>query len=69
MSQRSRVVQLYKNLLYLGREYEAVPPEKFRATLKKVFSNNSKESNSEKIEEMIAKGELTLIRCITSLTI
>lgn len=59
MSQRLRVVQLYKNLLYLGREYQAVSPEKFRATVKKVFAHNSKESNAEKIEEMIGKGELS----------
>lgn len=57
MSQKSKVIQLYKNLLYLGREYEAVTPEKFRATLKKVFQNNSKETNTEKIDEMIAKGK------------
>lgn len=59
MSQRSRVIQLYKNLQYLGREYP-VNPEKFRVTCKKVFKNNSKETNSETIEEMIAKGEKVL---------
>ena len=55
MSQRSRVIQLYKTLLYLGREYP-VKPEKFRITCKKVFKNNSKETDPAKIEEMIAKG-------------
>lgn len=55
MSQRKRVIELYKHLQYLGREYP-VNPEKFRATCKKVFLNNSKETNSEKIDEMIAKG-------------
>lgn len=52
---RSRVIQLYKTLQYLGREYP-VNPEKFRITCKKVFKNNSNEVNPEKIEEMIAKG-------------
>lgn len=56
MSQRSRVIQLYKTLQYLGREYP-VNPEKFRITCKKVFKGNSKETNPEKIEEMIAKGD------------
>lgn len=55
MSQRSRVIQLYKTLQYLGREYP-VNPDKFRATCKKVFKGNSKETSPEKIEEMIAKG-------------
>ncbi|CRK86587.1 CLUMA_CG000034, isoform A [Clunio marinus] len=56
MSQRSRVIQLYKTLQYLGREYP-VSPEKFRVTCKKTFKNNSKETSPEKIAEMIAKGE------------
>lgn len=56
MSQRSKVIQLYKTIQYLGREYP-VNPEKFRVTCKKVFQNNSKETNEEKITEMIAKGK------------
>lgn len=55
MSQRSRVINLYKHLQYLGREYPA-NPEKFRITCKKVFSKNSKETDPVKIDEMIAKG-------------
>ena len=59
MSQKSRVIQLYKTLQYLGREYP-VKPEKFRATCHKVFKNNSKETDPNKITEMIAKGKLVL---------
>lgn len=44
MSQRYRVIQLYKTLQYLGREYP-VNPEKFRVTCKKVFKNNSAETS------------------------
>jgi hypothetical protein len=33
MSQRSKVIALYKHLQYLGREYPA-GPEKFRTTCK-----------------------------------
>lgn len=65
MSQRSRVIQLYKTLQYLGREYP-VNPEKFRITCKKVFKNNSKEIDSAKIEDMIAKGKKTPSPSITS---
>lgn len=69
MSQRSRVIQLYKTLQYLGREYP-VNPEKMRATCKKVFKNNAKETNAEKIEEMIAKGNYfyRLLVCLTYIT-
>lgn len=55
MSQKSKVIALYKHLQYLGREYP-VNPEKFRVTCKKVFKNNAKESDPQKIDEMIAKG-------------
>lgn len=56
MSQKSRVIQLYKTLQYLGREYP-VNPEKFRVTCKKVFTKNRTETDPAKVEEMIAKGE------------
>lgn len=59
MSQRSKVIQLYKTLQYLGREYP-VNPEKFRVTCKKVFKGNSKETSPEKIDEMIAKGKFVI---------
>lgn len=55
MSQRSRVINLYKHLQYLGREYP-VNPEKFRITCKKVFKANSTETDNQKIDGMIAKG-------------
>lgn len=63
MSQKNKVIQLYKTLQYLGREYP-VNPEKFRVTCKRVFKNNSKETSTEKIDEMIAKGLLSIINVI-----
>lgn len=56
MSQKSRVIALYKHLQYLGREYP-INPEKFRVSCKRVFTNNSKETDPTKIDAMIAKGE------------
>ena len=47
--------QLFFKLQYLGKEYKY--PEKFRTTCHKVFLNNSKEQDVQKIDEMIAKGE------------
>lgn len=44
MSQRSKVIALYKHLQYLGREYPA-GPEKFRNGCKKAFAKNSKEND------------------------
>lgn len=44
MSQKSKVIALYKHLQYLGREYPA-GPEKFRIGCKKAFLKNSKEND------------------------
>lgn len=54
MSQRHRVIELYKKLLFLGRDY---PDPKFRQKLHGAFMKNSKETDPEKIEQCIAKGE------------
>ncbi|KAK2586974.1 hypothetical protein KPH14_010948 [Odynerus spinipes] len=55
MSQRSKVIQLYKTLLYMGRDYPK-GYEYFRTRLRKVFNKNKEESNPKKIEEMLEHG-------------
>ena len=55
MSTRSRVVQLYKQLIYLGRMYPK-EPEKMTANIHKVFMKNAGETDAKKIEELIDKG-------------
>ncbi|KAG8538898.1 hypothetical protein GDO81_021816 [Engystomops pustulosus] len=56
---RGEVVQLYKNLLYLGREY---PRGKtfFRERLRKAFRKNKDVSDPEKIRELLARGEFVI---------
>ncbi|KAI4791251.1 hypothetical protein KUCAC02_034114 [Chaenocephalus aceratus] len=53
---RSEVVRLYKNLLYLGREYPK-GGEYFRDRLRSAFSKNRAESDPQAIREMILRGE------------
>lgn len=55
MSQRSRVINLYKTLLYLGREYPG-GPEYFRNKLKTAFLKNRNLKSSEEIESALARG-------------
>ena len=52
---RSRVVQLYKQLIYLGREYPK-NPEVMTAKIHDVFKRNASESDPKKIEDLIDKG-------------
>ncbi|KAK8386125.1 hypothetical protein O3P69_010689 [Scylla paramamosain] len=59
MSQRSQVIQLYKNLLYLGREYP-MGYEYFREKLKNAFLKNRHETDPRRITEMIARGEYVI---------
>uniref|UniRef100_A0A336N0S0 CSON012459 protein n=1 Tax=Culicoides sonorensis TaxID=179676 RepID=A0A336N0S0_CULSO len=54
MSQRRRVVELYKKLIYLGRDY---PDPNFRQKLHGAFKKQAKVTDPEKIEQCIAKGE------------
>ncbi|TDH09968.1 hypothetical protein EPR50_G00092770 [Perca flavescens] len=53
---RAEVVRLYKNLLYLGREYPK-GGEYFRARLRAAFSKNRCVQEPEKIRELISRGE------------
>ncbi|XP_014215037.1 electron transfer flavoprotein regulatory factor 1 [Copidosoma floridanum] len=59
MSQKSRVLHLYKTLLFMGRDYPK-GYEYFRSRLKKVFEKNSGETNPEIIEKMIAHGNFVI---------
>lgn len=53
---RSAVLQLYKTLYYLGKDY----PQGslwFHTRLKKTFQRNSNETDPEIIKELLKKGE------------
>jgi len=56
---RSEVIQLYKNLYYLGKEYPPYPTGSlwFHERLKKAFARNVDVKDDEKVKELIARGE------------
>ncbi|KAK7086350.1 LYR motif-containing protein 5 [Halocaridina rubra] len=56
---RPKVIQLYKNLLYLGRDYP-MGYEFFRERLKKAFLKNKDATDPEQIKQMIARGEFVI---------
>lgn len=56
MSQQTSVKQLYKTLLYLGREWPQ-GYDLFRKRLHKVFVKNSQETEPQKIDLMIKHGQ------------
>ncbi|XP_077123315.1 electron transfer flavoprotein regulatory factor 1 [Ranitomeya variabilis] len=56
---RGEVVQLYKNLLFLGREYPKGEVF-FKERLKKAFMKNKDVSDPEKIQELISRGEFVI---------
>uniref|UniRef100_A0A8D0HNJ4 Electron transfer flavoprotein regulatory factor 1 n=1 Tax=Sphenodon punctatus TaxID=8508 RepID=A0A8D0HNJ4_SPHPU len=56
---RNEVVNLYKNLLHLGREYPK-GAEYFRAHLKAAFLKNKDVKDPEKIKQLIARGEFVI---------
>ncbi|GLH14506.1 hypothetical protein R5R35_014158 [Gryllus longicercus] len=56
MSQKSQVIQLYKTLLHLGREYPQ-GYDYFRTRLKRVFMKNRETTDPKKIETMIMHGQ------------
>ncbi|XP_077034078.1 electron transfer flavoprotein regulatory factor 1 [Agelaius phoeniceus] len=58
-SLRSEVIKLYKNLLYLGREYPK-GADYFRSRLKAAFLKNKDETDPEKIKQLIARGEFVI---------
>ncbi|XP_063401121.1 electron transfer flavoprotein regulatory factor 1-like [Mytilus trossulus] len=53
---RPRVIELYKTLLYYGKEYP-LGYDYFRERLKKAFLGNKDVTDPEKIEQLIARGE------------
>ncbi|KAL9926828.1 electron transfer flavoprotein regulatory factor 1 [Glossina fuscipes] len=54
---RSKVVQLYKHLIYLGREYPGTNgPEKFRQQVRDAFLKNKSETDPRKIKALLAQG-------------
>ncbi|KAM9846037.1 LYR motif-containing protein 5A [Aulostomus maculatus] len=56
---RSEVFRLYKNLLYLGRDY---PQGKayFRDRLKTAFMKNKDVTDPEKIRQLVARGDFVI---------
>lgn len=56
---RFAVKRLYKQLLYLGKEYP-MGEEYFKSKLKKGFMKNKDETDPEKIKMLIARGEYVI---------
>lgn len=56
---RREVVRLYKNLLYLGREYPQGSTY-FRERLKAAFMKNKDVTDPEKIKKLVAKGDFVI---------
>ncbi|KAL0111304.1 hypothetical protein PUN28_012899 [Cardiocondyla obscurior] len=59
MSQRGKVIHLYKTLLYMGREYPK-GYQYFRTRLKRAFVKNKTETDPEKIDQMINHGNFVI---------
>ena len=53
---RRQVIQLYKNMYYLGADYPK-GADWFRTRLKTAFMKNKDESDPEKVKMLIARGE------------
>ncbi|KAM5263976.1 electron transfer flavoprotein regulatory factor 1 [Ctenodactylus gundi] len=58
-SLRGEVLNLYKNLLYLGRDYPK-GADYFRRRLKNAFLKNKDIKDPEKIKELIKRGEFVI---------
>ncbi|XP_001508256.2 electron transfer flavoprotein regulatory factor 1 [Ornithorhynchus anatinus] len=56
---RGEVLTLYKNLLYLGRDYPK-GADYFRTRLKSAFLKNRDVRDPEKIKELVARGEFVI---------
>lgn len=56
---RGEVLNLYKNLLYLGREYPK-GADYFKRRLKNAFLKNRDVKDPEKIKELIGRGEFVM---------
>ncbi|OZJ01415.1 hypothetical protein BZG36_05676 [Bifiguratus adelaidae] len=57
MSQRGKVIALYKQLVYLGREYPLGYEEFFRPRLKAAFLKKRDLKDTEEIDKAIRMGE------------
>ncbi|KAM9313373.1 electron transfer flavoprotein regulatory factor 1 [Gastrophryne carolinensis] len=56
---RGEVVKLYKNLLYLGREYPGGEAF-FRERLKRSFMKHREERDPEKIRQLLGRGQFVM---------
>nr|XP_025138277.1 electron transfer flavoprotein regulatory factor 1 [Bubalus bubalis] len=56
---RGEVLNLYKNLLYLGRDYPK-GADYFKRRLKNVFLKNKDVKDPEKIKELIERGKFVM---------
>nr|XP_056701902.1 electron transfer flavoprotein regulatory factor 1 [Euleptes europaea] len=56
---RYEVLNLYKNLLHLGKDYPK-GADYFRTRLKTAFAKNKDVKDPEKIKELIARGEFVI---------
>ncbi|XP_074050338.1 electron transfer flavoprotein regulatory factor 1 [Macrotis lagotis] len=56
---RGEVLNLYKNLLYVGRDYPK-GADYFKRRLKAAFLKNKDVKDPEKIRELIAQGEFVI---------
>ncbi|XP_059469916.1 electron transfer flavoprotein regulatory factor 1 [Neocloeon triangulifer] len=59
MALRTEVINLYKTLLHLGKDYPQ-GYEYFRQRLKTAFLKNKSETDPEKIKVMIARGNFVV---------
>lgn len=56
---RGEVIRLYKNLLYLGRDYPQGAAF-FRERLKSAFMKNKDVTDPEKIKKLVARGDFVI---------
>ncbi|XP_026217774.1 LYR motif-containing protein 5A-like isoform X2 [Anabas testudineus] len=56
---KSEVIRLYKNLLYLGRDYPQGSAY-FRERLKSAFMKNRDVTDPEKIKKLVARGDFVI---------
>ncbi|XP_015519409.1 electron transfer flavoprotein regulatory factor 1 [Neodiprion pinetum] len=59
MAQRTKVIELYKTLLHLGKDYPKGYTY-FRTNLKKIFTKNKDENDPQKIEKMLEHGQYVI---------
>ncbi|CAB0036735.1 unnamed protein product [Trichogramma brassicae] len=59
MALRSKVINLYKTLLYMGRDYPQ-GYDYFRGKLRKAFDKNRHETDPTQIKKMIVHGNYVI---------